>query len=302
MAKEARDWTTATLAEKMFEIQQRVQPMHKSENNVHERYAYVGAEQAFAAIRALMNEVRVICRPAAKPHEIHTHQTGAGAHRYLTQLVFTYTWVNVDDPKDWWVDEWVGQGVDPNEKGIGKAVTYAKKYYFFDLFVIPRDDDPDTGDRGESIPAPKAPTKTAPPPPAAKPRPAPNEPSKPDFTGILAAATGTYGATNRPSLPPRGECKGSTSEPQVKRMFAIAKKQGWTKEQMEYAVKGLCGVEHSTELGYEQYQWLCGNHEQPGREFYPPMVDGLFETPPPAGFPSYGAAPVTPNLDDDIPF
>ena len=153
--------------------------------------------------------------------------------------------------------------------------------------------------RGEDEAPTKTPTRQAPPPPT--PTPAPGEPSKPDFTGILAAATGTYGATNRPSLPPRGECKGSTSEPQVKRMFAIAKKQGWTKEQMEYAVKGLCGVEHSTELGYEQYQWLCGNHEQPGRDFYPPMVDGLFETPPPDGFGGAAPAPV-PVTDDDVPF
>jgi hypothetical protein len=57
----------------------------------------------------------------------------------------TMTWVNADKPDEVIECPWYGQGVDiAGEKGVGKALTYAEKYFILKQFNIATDkDDPD---------------------------------------------------------------------------------------------------------------------------------------------------------------
>jgi len=57
----------------------------------------------------------------------------------------TMMWVNIDDPSDTAKVSWYAQGVDlAGEKGVGKALTYAEKYFLLKTFNIATDkDDPD---------------------------------------------------------------------------------------------------------------------------------------------------------------
>jgi len=65
---------------------------------------------------------------------------------YFTELDMTMTWVNAEQPEEMIECPWYGQGVDTaGEKGTGKALTYAEKYFMLKFFNVPTDkDDPDS--------------------------------------------------------------------------------------------------------------------------------------------------------------
>jgi hypothetical protein len=64
----------------------------------------------------------------------------------MTELDLEFTWINADKPEETvTVCPWYGQGVDNSEKGVGKSLTYAEKYFILKTFNIPTDkDDPDS--------------------------------------------------------------------------------------------------------------------------------------------------------------
>ena len=57
----------------------------------------------------------------------------------------SFTWVNAENPEEQIECAWMGQGLDDGEKGVGKALTYAEKYFLLKFFNIATDkDDPDS--------------------------------------------------------------------------------------------------------------------------------------------------------------
>ena len=54
-----------------------------------------------------------------------------------------YKIVNTDDPEDFTTAVSSGTGVDTQDKGVGKAMTYAYKYLLLRTFAIPTGEDPD---------------------------------------------------------------------------------------------------------------------------------------------------------------
>jgi len=72
-------------------------------------------------------------------------KTLTGAKEHLTEIEIDYTWINAEEPNEKITCHWYGQGLDTGEKGVGKALTYAEKYFMLKFFNIPTDkDDPDS--------------------------------------------------------------------------------------------------------------------------------------------------------------
>lgn len=61
----------------------------------------------------------------------------------VTTVNVTYRVQNVDDRDDFITVQSTGTGVDTQDKGIGKAMTYAYKYMLLRTFGIPTGEDPD---------------------------------------------------------------------------------------------------------------------------------------------------------------
>lgn len=61
----------------------------------------------------------------------------------IATLDNTYRVINIDDPKDYIDAVSSGTGVDSQDKAVGKAATYARKYLQLNLLLIPTGDDPD---------------------------------------------------------------------------------------------------------------------------------------------------------------
>ncbi len=61
----------------------------------------------------------------------------------LTTVHVRYRIQNIDDVNDFIEAESNGSGVDTQDKGVGKAMTYAYKYMLLRTFAIPTGEDPD---------------------------------------------------------------------------------------------------------------------------------------------------------------
>jgi len=64
----------------------------------------------------------------------------------------TYYWYNTEPPNDVIEQPWYAQGLDAQELGVGKALTYAEKYAILKMLNIPTSqDDPDAHAKEETM-------------------------------------------------------------------------------------------------------------------------------------------------------
>jgi len=129
--------------EKLIEVRRSVPYLQKSEKGF--QFNYVGSSQVLGSLKAKMDELGLLLIPSIISKEIGIHETAKGAKEYFTELVMEFTWINAEKPEEQVKCNWYGQGLDSGEKGVGKAVTYAEKYFLLKFFNIPTDkDDPDS--------------------------------------------------------------------------------------------------------------------------------------------------------------
>lgn len=62
---------------------------------------------------------------------------------FFTRIETTYRFVNVDDPMDYIETVTFAEGIDSQDKGSGKAMTYGDKYALMKAYKISTGDDPD---------------------------------------------------------------------------------------------------------------------------------------------------------------
>lgn len=131
--------------EKLIEIRKEIPYLKK--DNKSNQYNYVASSQALGAIRDKMNELKVLLVPRITGHKVTENIKGEKqTSTFFTEADFEFTWLNAEQPEETIICPWYGQGVDiAGEKGVGKAATYAEKYFILKFFNVPTDqDDPDT--------------------------------------------------------------------------------------------------------------------------------------------------------------
>ena len=62
---------------------------------------------------------------------------------FFTRMQTTFTFINIDNPEDRYTTIVFSEGIDPGDKGSGKAMTYADKYALMKAYKISTGDDPD---------------------------------------------------------------------------------------------------------------------------------------------------------------
>jgi hypothetical protein len=139
-----------SLLQKLLKVKESVEFL-KKENQGHEgmKYKFVSSSQVLMSIRSTMNQFGILLLPSIKETKVtiydKTTRSGNENKNFFTEIFMTMTWVNVDDPSEQISSDWYAQGLDADgEKGIGKALTYAEKYFLLKFFNIPTDkEDPD---------------------------------------------------------------------------------------------------------------------------------------------------------------
>lgn len=156
------------LYEKLMEVRRAVDYLQKAQRNEQQKFDYVSSAQVLGTVRVKMNEHGLLLRPQIIKTVFH-HKGSDSMH--VTELKMTMTWIDTESGEKE-VNLWYAQGTDQHEKGVGKALTYAEKFFILKYFNIPTDKwDPDAwsekfGGHNE--------------PPAKK--NAPNRPQEPDLS------------------------------------------------------------------------------------------------------------------------
>lgn len=95
-------------------------------------YEYISHDAVSLAIRPLLIKYRVQVMPSIDHRADNTNRC---------ELTVQVAFINIDNPKDLHVIKSVGYGVDPSDKGPGKAFSYAMKYAYLKVFCLNAGDD-----------------------------------------------------------------------------------------------------------------------------------------------------------------
>lgn len=138
------------LFEKLLEMQKAVDAVIKDGKNLSDKYDFASDESVLDRFRPLMDEYKLLLIPVVTSAQLHEGTTKSGTSRYLTELSLTMVWHDIESEERLEVP-WYAQGVDlAGEKGVGKALTYAEKYFLLKFFHVPtKKDDPDNDRRGQ---------------------------------------------------------------------------------------------------------------------------------------------------------
>lgn len=98
------------------------------------KYRAVTEENVLSMLRPKMIEQGLVMFP------VTLEATKEGT---LTTANMVFKVVNAENPEESILVASGGQGADAQDKGIGKAITYANKYALLKMFLVPTGDDPD---------------------------------------------------------------------------------------------------------------------------------------------------------------
>ena len=137
---------------KLLEIQKNVDKIVKDGKNTNDNYDYVSGSRVLEIIRPMMNELGLLLIPEVTGSETLEGQTKSGTARFVMIMHYVFTWVDVETGEQFPVlFEASGADLGSPERAVGKAASYAEKYFLLKTFHIPTDkDDPDNGGRTKS--------------------------------------------------------------------------------------------------------------------------------------------------------
>ncbi len=120
--------------QRIISVMKGVRYVQKEDRKVNNQYTFVSHDAVVAAIRPHLEEHGL----AVIPTVLKSKQDGN-----RTVMMVRVTLVNSDNPEETVSTDSVGYGIDPQDKGPGKAYSYAYKNALLKLFVLETGDDPE---------------------------------------------------------------------------------------------------------------------------------------------------------------
>lgn len=108
--------------------------VQKEDKKVNNQYKFVSHDAVTAAVRKHLVVHGIVAIPSVANHTQEGNRT---------EVDLVVDFVNIDEPSDKVTVNVFGYGVDPQDKGPGKAFSYAKKYAFLQTFCLETGDDPE---------------------------------------------------------------------------------------------------------------------------------------------------------------
>lgn len=122
--------------QKIAEVMKEVQYLCKDDAVEYKttKYRAISEEKVTSTVRASLVKHGLVILPVEQKRE----RVGQ-----ITSIDAKYRIQNVDDTEDYVIVTSSGDGYDSQDKGAGKAMTYAYKYMLLRAFAIPTGEDPD---------------------------------------------------------------------------------------------------------------------------------------------------------------
>ena len=130
------------ICKKILQIRKDISSIEFDSSNAYESFNYASSPIILKAIRKVLNDNNVILLSSVK--EAKT-QFMTDNKTIFTEVFMEYTFVDADSGQGFTMP-WYGQGLHKSgERGVGKAYTYAEKYFLLKFFNLPthKKDDPD---------------------------------------------------------------------------------------------------------------------------------------------------------------
>ena len=127
------------IANKLHNIQKKVSYMAKGGLNSAQGYKFLSEAQITEQFKPLLEEAGVLFIYTSK---ITSTSPTPSAKQTLTNVEVIYEFFDVMSGESI-AGVASGQGTDPSDKGVYKAITGAIKYIFMKTFLIPTGDDPE---------------------------------------------------------------------------------------------------------------------------------------------------------------
>jgi hypothetical protein len=131
--------STRNIAQRIAAVMGEVDYVQKEKPKQGMQYSYVSHDAVTAKVRPLLHKHGVVYYP----RDLHVQQNGN-----RTEAVFTVRFENVNDRTDYIDVATFGYGVDSQDKGPGKAMSYGVKYALLKVLGLETGDDPEN-DQGE---------------------------------------------------------------------------------------------------------------------------------------------------------
>jgi len=123
---------TRNIHQRMHDARQEVSYVQKGEKQVNGQYKFVGHDAVTALVRAAMLKHRILSVVDVVSHTQDGNRT---------EVDVRVTYINIDSPTDRFAVNSLGYGIDPQDKGPGKAMSYAVKYAYLKSFALETGED-----------------------------------------------------------------------------------------------------------------------------------------------------------------
>lgn len=120
--------------QRLLRCMEEVQYIQKESKKVNNQYTFVSHDAVSKKCRPAFIDNGVL----PIPHVVRRENNGN-----RVEIDMTVEFVNVDDPADRITVESFGFGIDPQDKGPGKAMSYAYKYALLKALALETGDDPE---------------------------------------------------------------------------------------------------------------------------------------------------------------
>lgn len=120
--------------QRILNIMQEIKYIQKEDKKVNGQYSFVSHDAVTSKLRPLFIKHRVLTIPRVISFDTQGNRTC---------VAMEVDFVNVDKPEDRIVVAGLGHGIDNQDKGPGKAMSYAVKYIYLKVFDLETGDDPE---------------------------------------------------------------------------------------------------------------------------------------------------------------
>jgi len=130
-------------------IMEDVKYVKKENKKVDNKYTYVSHDAVTAVVREALVKHGVVAIPSIVDQSVEQFNAKASYNGKETQKTVYFatvrmdvTFINIEDPEDRFTTYgWAGMGLDPQDKAVGKATSYAYKYCLLKTFALETGDD-----------------------------------------------------------------------------------------------------------------------------------------------------------------
>jgi hypothetical protein len=118
--------------QRLNQVMAEVESVQKESKKVNNQYTYVSHDAVSKALHMPMQRAGIMMIPDIA-------ELIQDSNRTVVKMAISF--VNIDKPEDRIVVNYTGYGIDSQDKGIGKAVSYAVKYALLKVFCLETGDD-----------------------------------------------------------------------------------------------------------------------------------------------------------------